>query len=194
MRELLLNLVILASLIVTTASLAVYVSGPETKIMPETRTAALFSGSELTIPVLHARASGPYSVQGNRTLDVIWSADADVNVYVMDDADWANRLLGTPTTWRAFSYGSRGSVQYRIPYPETLYVQVMTPTWASAKLYTWEETLTWTELVSVNDYETQGQSLMTLIATGLTLIVSVSLQLFFKGGGQDGRGLLYEKV
>jgi len=55
MRELLLNLVILASLIVTTASLAVYVSGPETKIMPETRTAALFSGSELTIPVLHAR-------------------------------------------------------------------------------------------------------------------------------------------
>jgi membrane protease YdiL (CAAX protease family)/ribosomal protein L37E len=146
----LLNLAILASSILVVGGLASYLFGPETRLVPEARTALLSSGSDLAIPAFGLRYGGPYSVQGGRVLTVSWSASTVVNVYVMNQADWANRFVGAPTTFRAFSFGTSGTLSYNVTAPETLYVQVMSPVWASAKLYSWEVKLTWTELVSID--------------------------------------------
>jgi len=65
----------------------------------------------------------------------------------MNDVDWKNRLFGTPTRWRAFKAGSSGTLEFHIQHDEPIYIEVLCPTWCSAKLYRWEERVEWVESV-----------------------------------------------
>ena len=90
---------------------------------------------------------GPYRIDVGKTLKISWEADTSVNVYVMNDVDWKNRLFGTPTRWRTFKAGSSGTLEFHIQHDEPIYIEVLCPTSCSAKLYRWEERVEWVENV-----------------------------------------------
>jgi hypothetical protein len=61
----------------------------------------------------------------------------------MNEVDWNNRFSGAPISFRATKTGTSGELSYTLKYDEPIYVQVMSPVWSSAKLYTWKEVLSW---------------------------------------------------
>lgn len=116
-----------------------------TRQVPRSRT--LFSGTDLLIPTWGYRYIGPYRIDVGKTLKISWDADTLVNVYIMNDVDWKNRLFGAPTRWRAFKAGSSGTLEFRIQHDEPIYIEVLCPTWCSVKLYRWEVRVEWVENV-----------------------------------------------
>jgi hypothetical protein len=111
------------------------------------RSQILFSGTDLLIPTLGYRYSGPYRIGVGKTLKVSWEADTSVNVYVMNDVDWQSRFFGAPIRWRASKVGSSGALEFYIQYDEPIYIEVVCPTLCSVKLYRWEEKVEWVENV-----------------------------------------------
>jgi len=111
------------------------------------RSQILFSGTDLLISTWGYRYSGPYRIDVGKTLKVSWEADTSVNVYVMNDVDWRSRFFGAPTRWRSSKVGSSGTLEFYIQHDEPIYIQVLCPTWCSAKLYRWEEKVEWIENV-----------------------------------------------
>ena len=114
-----------------------------TKIVAKQR--VLFEGRNLYISTFSYRYSGPYHLKAGQTITVTWDADSVVNVYIMNEVDWCKRFFGAPTSWRAFGTGRSGTISYTLRYDEPIYIQVMSPAWAAAKLYTWKELLSWKE-------------------------------------------------
>ena len=127
-------------------------SSPKVITKAVTKSKVLFEGRNLYIPFMGYRYSGPYYLKAGQTITESWDADTIVNVYIMNDVDWGKRFFGAPTSWRSSRSGERGSVSYTLRYDEPIYVQVMTPTWVSAKLYVWKEELTWRETVTETTY------------------------------------------
>jgi hypothetical protein len=141
---------------------------PVTKVVDKIQT--LFEGNNLYISTWGYRYSGPYYLKAGQTITVKWDADTTVNVYIMNDRDWANRFLGAPISERAFKYGTSGEVSYTLKYDEPIYVQVMSPVWASAKLYAWKETVSWQEQVTI--YETLTKQITNYETRTIVQIVS----------------------
>lgn len=131
-----------------------------------TRENILFEGKNLIISEFGYRYSGPYDFKAGQTITVTWDADSVVNVYIMNDVDWSKRFFGAPTSWRAFRSGTSGSLSYTLRYDEPIYIQVMSPTWSSAKLYTWKETRTWQEQTTT--YTTQTIAITTYVNETIT--------------------------
>ncbi|MEM3407089.1 MAG: dockerin type I domain-containing protein [Nitrososphaerota archaeon] len=110
------------------------------------REVVLFSGENLDIPNLGYRYSGPYYINSGKYLAIEWEADRLVNVYILNEIDWRNRLLGfTLTSWRVSKTGQSGQLWYPIQYTDNYYIIVMTPTLGPARLYKWVEKLYWLE-------------------------------------------------
>ncbi len=139
-----------------------------TRQVPKTQ--ILFSGNDLIIPVWGYRYSGPYQLDVGKTLKVSWEADTSVNVYVMNDVDWQSRFFGAPTRWRTSKVGSSGTIEYYIQHAEPIYIQVLCPTWCSAKLYRWVEEIVWSEnvvdtIVHVRAIQTEITQSRTILQT-----------------------------
>jgi gas vesicle protein len=174
----------LVSLILLLFSLFLISLGPEVRIFEEKvpklvqRSQTLFSGSDLLIPAWGYRYSGPYRLDVGKILKVSWEADTSVNVYVLNDVDWQNRFFGTPTRWRKFGSGRSGFLEFYINYNEPIYIQVLCPTWCSAKLYRWDEKVEWEENVIETQTKTNVQT--TQVTYGYVLAL-ISGALFVAG-------------
>jgi uncharacterized integral membrane protein len=196
---------VVISLILLIFSLILIVQGPEISVtyerVPVTsyvtttthvtrqvpRSQVLFSGRDLIIPVWGYRYSGPYRIDVGKTLKIFWEADTSVNVYVMNDVDWQNRFFGAPTRWRVFEFGRSGTLEFSIQYDEPIYIQVLCPTWCSAKLYRWEEKVEWienvvmivtkTEPIQIEITQTRTSLQMSRVAMGYLLAVASGTML-----------------
>lgn len=133
-----------------------------------TKTQTLFEGHNLYISTFGYRYSGPYYLEADQTITVTWDADSIVNVYIMNEVDWGKRFFGAPTSFRAFKSSTSGSLSYTLRYDEPVYVQVMTPTLSSAKLYAWKETISWQEQVTVYEHRVvvEYRSLLSVLMGG----------------------------
>jgi len=171
-RKLVVLLVVVAVVVVVMCLPIIPVVKTETYPVSRTvmRSRTLFEGRNLYIPLLGYRYSGPYYLRAGETITVTWEADSPVNVYIMNEVDWGKRFLGAPTSFRAFSWGTSGSVSYTLRYDEPIYVQVMSPTWSAAKLYFWREEVSWRETVTTYESRTvyEYKSILAIIYEALT--------------------------
>ncbi|MEM1515861.1 MAG: hypothetical protein QXH24_07460 [Candidatus Bathyarchaeia archaeon] len=180
------------------------------------RSQVLFRGENLLIPVWGYRYSGPYHIDAGRILKVYWEADTSVNVYILNDVDWANRFFGAPTRYRTTKTGGSGVLEYHISHSEPLYVQVLCPTWCSAKLYVWEERVEWienveavrtntfvvpkeeievistTRSIQIPSYSTQQYGFVLAILSGVILAIVVPI-IITKSREQHQKEIFYEE-
>jgi len=154
------------------------------------KTQILFSGNDLIIQAWGYRYSGPYHLDVGKTLRVSWEADTSVNVYIMNDIDWQSRFFGAPTRWRTSKVGSSGTIEYYIQHAEPIYIQVLCPTWCSAKLFRWVEEVVWSENVvdpvvhirAIQTEITQSRTILqTMHVTAGYILAMVSGVLFLAG-------------
>lgn len=112
----------------------------------------LFSGHNLDISWLGARYSGPYSFSSNEIFLVEWTASRQVSVYILTEADfrkWSG--IGAPIQFCVSKTAQDGSLQYKTPQANNLYVIVMGLYGNAARLYTWTEKRIWGEDVEKVD-------------------------------------------